>query len=61
MDQLLNEDTNNPLYLQLREIIRGKIESGEFIPGASIPSENEFAQKYGLNRLTVRSAIRALV
>lgn len=61
MDKLLNEDASYPLYLQLREIIRSKIENGEYIPGTSIPSENELAQTYGLNRLTVRSAIRALV
>lgn len=55
-------DTNNyPLYIQLREILRSKIDDGEFIPGSSIPSENELAQTYGLHRLTVRNAITALV
>ena len=50
-----------PIYIQLREIIRSKIEEGEYIPGSPIPSENEFAKLYGLNRLTVRNAISALV
>ena len=29
---------NSPLYLQLRELIRGKIENGEYLPGTAIPS-----------------------
>ena len=29
---------NSPLYLQLRELIRGKIEGGEYPPGTAIPS-----------------------
>lgn len=52
---------SSPLYLQLREIIRSRIENGEYLPGMAIPSENELAEHYGLNRLTVRNAIDALV
>lgn len=52
---------NSPIYLQLREVVRTKIEDGEFAPGIAIPSENALAEQYGINRLTVRSAIEALV
>jgi GntR family transcriptional regulator len=51
----------SPIYLQLREVIRNKIEDGEYLPGISIPSENEMSDTYGINRMTVRSAIDALV
>jgi GntR family transcriptional regulator len=51
----------NPMYMQLREILRARIDDGEFIPGSAIPSESELAQAYGLHRLTVRSAIATLV
>lgn len=51
----------SPIYLQLREVVRTKIEEGEFLPGTAIPSENELAETYGINRLTVRNAIDALV
>ena len=51
---------NSPMYLQLREVIRNKIEDGEYTPGTAIPSENELAETYGINRMTVRSAIDAL-
>ena len=54
-------DYKSPIYLQLREVVRGKIESGEYPPGMAIPSENELSDMYGVNRLTVRNAIDALV
>lgn len=51
----------SPIYLQLREVIRSKIEEGEYLPGMAIPSENDLADTYGINRMTVRSGIDALV
>ena len=51
----------SPIYLQLREVIRNKIEDGEYLPGMAIPSENDLADTYGINRMTVRNAIDALV
>ncbi len=51
----------SPLYLQLREVIRRKIESGEYLPGTPIPSENALAEQYGIHRLSVRAAISALL
>ncbi|MEG2288028.1 MAG: GntR family transcriptional regulator, partial [Ruthenibacterium sp.] len=50
-----------PIYLQLREIVRNKIEDGEYLPGTAIPSENELADTYGIHRITVRNAVDALV
>ncbi|MDF2679000.1 MAG: GntR family transcriptional regulator [Brevibacillus sp.] len=50
-----------PMHAQLRELIREKIEDGEYAYGQPIPSERELATTYGLNRMTVRSAIEALV
>lgn len=51
---------DKPIYVQLRELLRGKIESGEYPPGSRIPSENQLAQQYGIHRLSVRSALSAL-
>lgn len=51
----------SPLYLQLRELIRSKIENGEYPPGTAIPSVGTLAEKYGIHRLSVRSAISALI
>ncbi len=54
-------DYRMPIYLQLREIIRNRIEDGEYLPGTAIPSENSLAGTFGINRLTVRNAVEALV
>ena len=50
----------SPLYIQLREVIRGKIEDGEYPIGTAIPSEAQLAETYNLNPLSVRSALAAL-
>lgn len=50
----------SPLYIQLREVIRGKIEDGEYPVGTAIPSEAQLAESYNLNPLSVRSALSAL-
>jgi len=54
-------DYQSSIYLQLREVVRHKIEEGEYLPGTAIPSENTLAETYGINRLTVRNAIDELV
>ena len=43
----------SPLYLQLRELIRSKIENGEYPPGTAIPSVGTLAETYGIHRLSV--------
>lgn len=50
-----------PLYIQLSDLLRDKIESGIYIFGEPIPSERELSETYGLNRMTVRNAISILV
>ena len=50
-----------PFYMQLREIVRDKIESGEYAPCTALPSENELADTFSTTRQTVRNAIDALV
>lgn len=52
---------HQPMYLQLRELIRTKIEEGEYQPYDSIPSENELAAEFNTTRPTVRNAVDALV
>ncbi len=55
----LNSDI--PKYAQVREIIRARIEDGEYLPGMSIPSESDLVEEFGIHRLTVRNAIDSLV
>ena len=57
----LTYDSFMPLYYQLKEILRNKIENQEFREGDMIPSESEIQQRYGVSRATVRKAIQLLV
>ena len=54
-------DYRSPVYLQMRELIRSRIAEGIYQPGGSIPSENELAAEFEINRLTVRSGVDILV
>ncbi|MFC9507534.1 GntR family transcriptional regulator [Streptomyces sp. NPDC057002] len=49
-----------PLYIQLADVIAGKIASGELAPDRPIPSENHLADEYGVARLTARRAAQEL-
>ncbi|HET6242447.1 MAG TPA: GntR family transcriptional regulator [Arthrobacter sp.] len=49
-----------PLYVQLADIIAGKIRSGELAPDRPIPSENHLADEYGVARLTARRTAQEL-
>jgi len=56
----INKYSSVPLYCQLKNLILEKIESGEFKENSKIPSEQEFCEKYGISRPTVRQAINEL-
>ena len=57
----LSRNTFEPLYYQIRENIREKINSREYPPNSMIPSEAELCEHYGVSRVTVRRAILDLV
>jgi GntR family transcriptional regulator len=57
----LNRQSPLPLYRQLADILKSKIEAGEYSPGEKIPSEPELAKAYGLGRPTIRQALGMLV
>jgi len=50
-----------PRYHQLKEILRKRIESGEFKPADQFPTEEQLCQEYGVSRGTVGRAIKILV
>jgi len=49
-----------PRYYQLQNILLGKITAGEFAAGSRIPTEAALVKEYGISRITVRQALRAL-
>jgi DNA-binding GntR family transcriptional regulator len=58
---LIDRGSHQKLYRQLLEIIKGKIESGEWSVGSQIPTEEELCKTYDVSKATVRSAILELV
>lgn len=49
-----------PKYRRIYEDIRRGIRSGRYLPGALLPCERELCGQYGVERITVRSALRLL-
>ncbi len=58
---MLERHNPKPLYAQLEDIIRVKIENEEWLPHTAIPSENELSKQYGISRMTTRSVITQFV
>jgi GntR family transcriptional regulator len=50
-----------PAYYQLKNKLKDKIESGEFVPDQPIPSERELSENLNISRMTVRQALSQLV
>ncbi|MHB1652061.1 MAG: GntR family transcriptional regulator [Desulfitobacteriaceae bacterium] len=49
------------LYLQVRDILVEKIESGELSPGDALPGERTLAELYDVSRVTIRKCIGNMV
>ncbi len=58
---MLDERSPVPLYYQLQEIVRARIESGQWKPGQQLPPEAELCAEFALSRGTVRQALADLV
>jgi len=52
--------TFSPLYRQIKQLIMQNLQSGEWRPGKTIPSEQELAACFGVSQGTVRKAIDEL-
>lgn len=50
-----------PLYLQLKQVLRDQIGSGDLRPGDRVPSERELSEQFEMSRMTVRQALLELV
>ena len=57
---LINANTPIPLYFQLQEILRDKIQNGVWKPGEHLPSEEELCAEYNVSRVTVRNSLSRL-
>ena len=50
-----------PLYQQLYQDLRSRVQTGEYKPGDLFPAESELMRDYGVSRITIRSALDHLV
>ncbi|MCR9278717.1 MAG: GntR family transcriptional regulator [Pseudomonadaceae bacterium] len=57
----MNFDDNQPIYLQLRQLVAGQILSGTLAEGEAIPSVRQVASEERINPLTVSKAYQLLV
>jgi GntR family transcriptional regulator len=60
MNDKINFDSPIPYYIQLMEILRGKIQQGDWAPGDQIPGEQDLCELYGISRTVVRQALLEL-
>ncbi|WP_374984303.1 GntR family transcriptional regulator [Streptomyces fradiae] len=49
-----------PLYLRVAAALRADLTGGGIAPGSRLPSERSLVHRFGVNRQTVRSALRLL-
>lgn len=57
----LNKKSPIPLYYQLADQIKDRIQAGELRAGDQLPSERELGELAGISRMTVRQAMAYLV
>ncbi|MFF3671189.1 GntR family transcriptional regulator [Microtetraspora malaysiensis] len=57
----LDPSSGLPLYLQVERALQQRIDDGEWLPGAQLPTEGELGKVYGVSRVTIRQALARLV
>jgi GntR family transcriptional regulator len=61
MEKGINREKSEKLYVQLRELFKAKIETGEWPTGSQIPIEDELCRIYEVSKATVRLALLDMV
>jgi GntR family transcriptional regulator len=56
----VDPDSATPVYIQVAEILRDRIQSGQLQPDRPVPSETQLQQEFGVARGTARKAIALL-
>jgi len=56
----ISRESYKPIYLQICDFIREKINSGEIAIGSRVWSESDIIEKFGVSRNTARKAIETL-
>ncbi|MBC8536950.1 UTRA domain-containing protein [Feifania hominis] len=61
MKSIVDKSKPIPLYYQITEDIKQKINNKELNPGDKLPTEDFFVRYYGVSRVTVRNALNKLI
>jgi DNA-binding GntR family transcriptional regulator len=56
----VDPESATPVYVQVADILRARIESGKLLPDRPVPSESQLQQEFGVARGTARKAIALL-
>ena len=58
--ETVDPQSATPVYVQVADILRARIESGQLLPDRPVPSESQLEQEFGIARGTARKAIALL-
>lgn len=58
---VIDRDNHMPLYIQLRDDMKRRMNDGQWEVGERIPTERELMESYEVGRATVREAVNLLV
>ncbi|HEY2305933.1 MAG TPA: GntR family transcriptional regulator [Streptosporangiaceae bacterium] len=58
--QTVDPDSATPVYVQVADILRSRIEARQLLPDRPVPSETQLQQEFGVARGTARKAIALL-
>ena len=57
---MIIQNSSEPLYLQLKDLLQDAIRSGRFPKGSKLPSEKKLCEEFCVSRITVRKALDIL-
>ncbi len=55
------QETSEPLYVQIKEYLQAEIQRGAFPSGSRLPSERSLAEQFSVSRMTARQALQSLI
>ncbi len=58
--ETVDPQSATPVYVQVADILRARIQSGRLLPDRPVPSEAQLQQEFGVARGTARKAIALL-
>lgn len=58
---MIDRGSITPIYIQIADELRGRIQAGEFAPGQRLPSADDLRETYDVAAGTALKALRLLV